>query len=126
MPIIDALMASINIPIMFTPYEYNGNLYIDGALGNPYPIDILNEGEQTLGISISSDFEDDCVSYISKLIDLPIRKLIEMSIKYSKPNCKHIILNTRTPGVSIFVSIEDRRSLVTSGYKQMENFINKK
>ena len=39
----DALRASSAFPSLFTPYEVNGNLYIDGGLVNNYPVKPLRE-----------------------------------------------------------------------------------
>jgi NTE family protein len=37
-PLFDAIRASIAIPTIFTPYELNGRLLVDGGLLNPVPI----------------------------------------------------------------------------------------
>ena len=39
--IIDALRASISLPTVFVPYEYEGNTYIDGGVVNNLPIESL-------------------------------------------------------------------------------------
>ena len=36
----DAIRASLAIPLIFPPWEFNGRLLIDGAASNPLPIDI--------------------------------------------------------------------------------------
>ncbi|MBE0680334.1 MAG: patatin-like phospholipase family protein [Anaerolineales bacterium] len=38
--IFDALRASVAIPIIFPPWEVNGQLLIDGAVSDPLPIDV--------------------------------------------------------------------------------------
>jgi predicted acylesterase/phospholipase RssA len=37
-PLFDAIRASISVPTIFTPYEYQGMQLVDGALINPIPI----------------------------------------------------------------------------------------
>jgi len=37
-PLFDAIRASISVPTIFTPYEYQGMQLVDGALVNPIPI----------------------------------------------------------------------------------------
>jgi NTE family protein len=43
--IMDAIRASIAIPMIFPPHEVNGRLLTDGAVSNPLPIDVaIQEG----------------------------------------------------------------------------------
>lgn len=37
----DALIASMNLPVCFQPYDINGNLYIDGAMYDNLPIELV-------------------------------------------------------------------------------------
>lgn len=51
-----ALRMSISIPYYYTPYKYNNKLFVDGALFNNYPIDIVKDRiNETIGIYIESD-----------------------------------------------------------------------
>lgn len=48
-PIIHAIRASISVPGVIKPYLYNGNYYVDGAVTNPLPIDVLhNRGHKNI------------------------------------------------------------------------------
>ena len=42
----DALRASVAYPSMFSPYEINGRLYVDGGVRNNLPIAVLKEQKQ--------------------------------------------------------------------------------
>jgi len=52
--LIDALRASSAFPSLFTPYEINGKLYVDGGVVNNYPIKPLKERgvDFTIGIDV--------------------------------------------------------------------------
>ncbi len=39
--LIDALRASSAFPSLFTPYELNGKLYVDGGVANNFPVELL-------------------------------------------------------------------------------------
>jgi len=39
--ILEAIRASISIPGIFKPHRYNGSYYVDGAVSNPVPVDVL-------------------------------------------------------------------------------------
>lgn len=42
-PVLPAIRASISVPGILKPYLYNGYYYVDGAVTDPVPVDILNE-----------------------------------------------------------------------------------
>ena len=43
--VMDAIRASIAIPMIFAPYEVEGRLLMDGAVSNPLPVDVaIKEG----------------------------------------------------------------------------------
>lgn len=52
--VLDAVRASLSIPGIFLPYEYQGRLLVDGGLMNNLPIDALEEFhcEHTIAISV--------------------------------------------------------------------------
>ena len=54
-PVMDAIRASIAIPMVFPPYELDGRLLIDGAVANPLPVDVaIKEG---CGVILAMGFE---------------------------------------------------------------------
>lgn len=47
--LLDAIRASLAIPLVFPPWEVNGRLLIDGAASDPLPIDVaIKEGAQLI------------------------------------------------------------------------------
>lgn len=55
MSCVEGVMLSIIIPFIMYAREYENNRYIDGAIGNPYPVDQYDDGETPiLGVSIST------------------------------------------------------------------------
>ncbi|MEL7589382.1 MAG: patatin-like phospholipase family protein [Prolixibacteraceae bacterium] len=52
--IIDAVIASSSIPIIFKPYKINGNYYIDGGITNNFPIEPIQEiSSQLIGAFVN-------------------------------------------------------------------------
>lgn len=55
--LVDAVRASIAIPMIFPPWEVNGSLLTDGAVSDPLPVDVaIKEGAQiilTMGFELS-------------------------------------------------------------------------
>ncbi len=54
-PLFDAIRASISVPTVFTPYEFNGRRLLDGGLVNPLPIapTLRDTTDLTIAVSLS-------------------------------------------------------------------------
>lgn len=54
--VIDAIRASITIPLVFTPIEIEGHLYVDASIYNNFPVDYVKNFvlKDTLGVIIKS------------------------------------------------------------------------
>ena len=52
--ICDAVRLSISIPYMFSAVRYRDKIYVDGGILNNFPIDIMNDKENVLGIRLKS------------------------------------------------------------------------
>lgn len=54
--IIDALRASISLPFIFKPYEFNNMCLVDGGLLNPLPLDRVSRttGDILIGVSVGA------------------------------------------------------------------------
>ena len=50
--IIDAVIASMSLPLIFPPVNINGDLYIDGGVGMNFPVTAFNEPQATLGLCL--------------------------------------------------------------------------
>ena len=54
MIIIDAIMMSMNIPLICAPIKYNNNIYFDGALLDPYPYNYIKDTKK-IGIIVFTE-----------------------------------------------------------------------
>lgn len=64
-PVVEALMASIAIPVIFQPVELNDRLLVDGSLVEPTPIRTAREmgARRVIAVDLTTDYE----SRITKL-----------------------------------------------------------
>lgn len=53
MSIVDAVRISMSFPLMYTPVEYEKNMYIDGGVLAPYPIEYFEGAEDVIGFLIN-------------------------------------------------------------------------
>ena len=58
--VIDALRASTAVPGVFKPHFYNGTYYVDGALTNPVPVDVLYDRgyKNIIAVSLSGTVDE--------------------------------------------------------------------
>lgn len=54
LPLSMAVRMSMSYPFFFVPFEYEGNLYVDGGMTNNYPIE-LYPADKVLGFKLMSD-----------------------------------------------------------------------
>lgn len=76
MKCIDAVMASISIPMVFTPYIYNSDKYYDGCLSDPCPIRVFPDCKRILYLRIVPQI------YADKQVNVST-----MAIPYAQSNC---------------------------------------
>lgn len=126
MSVLDATMLSMNIPFLFYKIEYENNEYIDGAFGNPYPVDYLDDGKHNiLGIYIESKVSgEDLAGYINKIAYTPLRQLRKTIMAKTSNKCKHLKITTDIEStVGLNVSAEDKGKMVLAGYNEAKIFI---
>lgn len=130
--VVDAALLSINIPLLFYKLEYKGNIYIDGAFGNPYPVDYLDNGKRKiLGISITSRVPNtidpvatDNMRYIYKVAHASITQLKKKIDASCSSQCRHLTLHSPcmdTTGISF--THDTKLRLLTIGYESAKRFL---
>jgi len=132
LPVVDAVMYSMNIPIIFYKLKYMGCVYVDGALANPYPADIFDDGKTAiLGLYIESASKTDSeptnsttTMYIHKLIHFTMTQLRNRIIESCSEKCKHICLPTEiidTAGLTIDAHV--KADMIVKGYCIAQKFL---
>lgn len=126
---LDAVMYSVNIPfIYYQLIDKNGNSYVDGALGNPYPVDFLdNQQTNILGIyvKVMFDKQPDLINYTNKIIEVSMNQTRLSMIEKSSVCCRHILLETQHNSIiGLSFDIKDAADLVYQGFKKGNAFLN--
>lgn len=123
--VIDAVIASCSIPLLFPIYVIDGYSYCDGGLCSNFPVDLF-EDTYTIGFTL---FE---TQYIDKnkevnFLDI-ITALIEISnskkcLEKKENVCNIIDLNYNNQTYNINQTRDDIFSLYMNGYNNTKNFI---
>ena len=131
--VIDATILSMNIPFLFYKLKYHGNIYIDGAFGDPYPVNLLDDGKTNiLGIFISSDnpdayhkksLEDDDLRYLNKVLHASMTQIKNKNQITASDKVKHLMLYSPTIDITgISYDNEVKKQMILIGYQEAIKF----
>lgn len=127
---VDAVMMSMAVPILMQPRKYKGNIYVDGAIGNPYPLSIVDKNNnKVLGIYITSEEDLYCTekkvsNFVYRLIQASMKIIRDNEIQHCSKNVKHIGLRTNIKDTTgILVDQHTRQIMINQGYQCAEVFL---
>ena len=129
LPSLDAVLLSSNVPLIFHQMSYRGYKYVDGALGNPYPIDVYDDGQTNiLGIYVNSDNEDSNGEnfwwYFNTIIQCSMGEIRKKNIRHASSKCRHLQLDSSvTDAVGISCTDEKKKQMVEEGYEAAKQFV---
>jgi predicted acylesterase/phospholipase RssA len=135
MSCVDAVMFSMNIPIIFYKLKYQGCVYVDGALGNPFPVNEYDDGEtDILGIYIDSTrrtegepMDATTTLYLNKIIHITMSSLRYYIIRGCSRKVKCLRLESNIiDSTGLSIDAELKANMIVSGYKSALNFVNVK
>jgi NTE family protein len=116
MPIYKAIRMSTSIPLLFKPYKFENELYVDGGIIDPCSVNYFNNPKETLVLMISGRKYEDLASFRDFIICLyccPIEKVREES--YDKPNI--IIFNIKDiKSLNFEITDENIKKIIQEGY----------
>ncbi|MBP2640160.1 MAG: Patatin-like phospholipase [Firmicutes bacterium] len=99
-PVASAVRASVSVPGIFVPFEYDGRSFIDGAVMNPTPVDIVRKmgADIIIGVDLTTpgNFKISSIfDVIIQTIDIMERQLL----KYQANDC-HLLILPKTGHIS--------------------------
>lgn len=111
-----AIRMSSSIPILFKPYKYEDDLYVDGGIIDPCSINFFKNSKETLALMISGKKEreiNNIKDFIINLYCCPIEKVREEA--YDKPNI--IIFDIKVcKSLNFEISDENIKGIIQEGY----------
>lgn len=123
---VTAVLMSMSIPVLFKEMRVNGDIYIDGALGEPLPMKHFDDGTPCVGIYMETTKHPDGESVfplVGNVIDGLISRIRESSLVGLSPACKVIGLKTsrRIDTLGLGLTPEVKESLIAEGFIQTES-----
>lgn len=124
---IKAIMMSVSVPLIMQRRLYKGYEYVDGALGNPYPIDIHDNGQnKILGLYVVTEHNssNNPFSFIYRVLHASLNQYRQKIISSASKHCRHIRLSAPvydTTGLTL--TDEDKKTLLREGFNRAVKFI---
>lgn len=122
--LIDAIRASISIPIYFTPHKINNKLYVDGGCMNNFPINYSDiDINKTIAIMISNPINK---SINNNFINYFLNILKSISIGWrnalTRGSNDIIIIDSDVTNIFNFsVELNEKKRLIKLGYDSIKN-----
>lgn len=124
-PIIQAVMASSAIPLIFKPYSINNELYVDGGLMNNLPVEpLIDNTEFIIGVNVNSFNEINRILNIRGYIDRIIHLAIRANVKNNIERCDWYLEPPNLMKFNLFKS-SSSKEIYQAGYDYTINFLKK-
>lgn len=130
--LLKAMRMTSNIPGIFGKLEYQKDLFVDGALIDPFPIGYLDDGNTSiLGIAVEDvrSWNLEKMSpggYFDRVTGLPIREMTNFAIANASDKCVTMVIPVKDDlSISIMdngKNVDIRIKMFQKGYKYAENF----
>lgn len=105
-PIIHAIRASISVPGVMRPYLYEGNYYVDGAVTNPLPVDVLhnNKHKNIVAVHLHEYIEERDSSSVPGVLETMVRSMGIVSRYLAKAKMQEAVavIEPKVAGIDMF------------------------
>lgn len=125
-PLIDALLASMAIPVVFKPVKIGGDVFVDGGLTNNLPAaEIRDKCKVLIGSHVNYLDEDDNVSNVKGIIERCFRIAIFNTVLKDKALCDVFI---DPPELSAYktLNFDNVQEIIDLGYLAASNVMKEK
>jgi predicted acylesterase/phospholipase RssA len=123
---ITALRMSCSLPFVFEPFFYDGCHYIDGGIGDNFPISQVAEDEHAIGIHIvdhsSSSGNEHLLGRIYSTLLIPIQRMEKLLIQQNQNKDIHIIRIVIPAYMSLALNISntEKFDMFSIGYETIK------
>lgn len=105
-PIIHAIRASISVPGVMRPYLYEGNYYVDGAVTNPLPVDVLHnhKHKNIVAVHLHEYIEERDSSSVPGVLETMVRSMGIVSRYLAKAKMQEAVavIEPKVAGIDMF------------------------
>ncbi len=114
--IVDAVMASCSIPILFNPVEINGTHYVDGGVFQNFPVSAIREEcERIIGVNVSPLIPQDYKQTIFNIAERSYHYLFRANTLEDRELCD-ILIEAEEFAMYKTFDLENTYKIVQTGY----------
>lgn len=128
LPCLTALRMSSNLPLIFDQCIYKGDVYIDGGVGDNFPIQLANTPERVLGIYVShakkSTKSHSLFAYINEILFIPIYSSVEYKAKRFENDATIVEIKIKSSHFDFDFSQVSQSNLFIHGYNSCKISLN--
>ena len=139
MIVIDAILMSMNIPLICTPIIYNNCKYYDGAILDPYPYHYIKNTNK-MGMMVYTESQKNFINNNENTILYDENKNILLGDTFNtifllynnylkllyKKKLKNTIYIIDNPQINILMNIHEKKDIIQKGIQKTKLFFNKK
>lgn len=135
MPCLTAVKMSSNLPFIFPKFRYMDSTYIDGGMGDNFPIHLADKkGEKVLGINMlpevdgfPKESENNITEYLFHLLFVPMLQLVKIRTEKTSKRCDIININHQFDSlIKMSSTTTEKLDMFSKGYEQAKEYFNKK
>ncbi|GHT34209.1 hypothetical protein AGMMS49574_21280 [Bacteroidia bacterium] len=124
-PLVDAVVASCSIPIIFSPVEINGTHYVDGGIFRNFPVStIRDECERIIGVNVSPFIQQKYKQTLWGIAERTYHYLFRANTVEDRLKCDVLIETEDVDGYKTF-DLENVATIVGVGYDAAVHAFNK-
>lgn len=120
----NAVAASISIPGLFTPFEFEDKILVDGALKDPVPVDVVRQmgADIIIAVTLQDIIEEqkdptNIISIADRSIDIMLDDLTELSLSNAD-----LVMKPHYRGkISLLMGKKERSAIIKQGEVEAEN-----
>lgn len=125
-PCVVILRMSANLPFLFEPFFYNGNIYLDGGIVDNVPTHALQENDNAIALRLLSikkncDFSN-FLDYLMDILTIPVRQLEEARLENHKDNCTIVSIPLDYASFKFNLNKNDKFDLFSIGYNTLREY----
>ena len=137
LPCLIALRMSANVPLVFERFRYMGSFYVDGGIGDNFPITpALEIGKNIIGLylevpadTLRDEPGDGILAYFLRIIQIPIIQCTKANSEKAKGRDSCTIIPIHTPdfrnALQFDVQSKSRLDMFSNGYSCVKKFFHK-
>ena len=116
----EAIKMSCSLPVVFDRVLYEGDIYIDGGIGDNFPIEYASKFGNVIGIRVTgNNTDDDFFSYMHRIFNVAVHKIETMQLDHLQViKSKNLIVNITTDAKPLDNSDKNKKmKMFCQGYE---------